>query len=79
MLVLKRNKGENLIIEDQKIIVNILEVKGIQVKLGIFADKSISIHREEIYAKIFKERYGFNYFETKEFLEREFILKMSKK
>ena len=79
MLVLNRNKGENLIIEDQKIIVNILDVKGMQVKLGIFADKSISIHREEIYARIFKERYGLNYFETKEFIERDRTLKMSKK
>ncbi|MDY7037267.1 MAG: carbon storage regulator CsrA [Thermodesulfobacteriota bacterium] len=51
MLILKRKLGERVTIGDD-IIVTLLEIKGSQVKLGIKAPESISIHREEIYEKI---------------------------
>ena len=52
MLVLTRSVGERLIIKDGEIRLNVLEVKGNQVRLGIDAPKHISVHREEIYNRI---------------------------
>jgi len=53
MLILTRKLGERINIGDD-IIVTLVEVKGSQVKLGIDAPKSISIHRHEIYERIRK-------------------------
>jgi len=52
MLVLTRSIGERLFIENGKIKIQVLEVKGSQVRLGIEAPKDISIHREEVYNRI---------------------------
>lgn len=52
MLVLTRSVGERLIIKDGEIRLNVLEIKGNQVRLGIDAPKDISVHREEIYNRI---------------------------
>ena len=52
MLVLTRSVGERLIINDGEIRLNVLEVKGNQVRIGIEAPKHISVHREEIYNRI---------------------------
>lgn len=51
MLALTRKKGESIIIGDN-IEVVILGIQGDQVKLGIEAPKSISVHRHEIYQQI---------------------------
>ncbi len=54
MLVLTRKVGDVIAIgDDIKIIV--MSVKGKQVRLGIEADKSTIVHREEIYQKIKQE------------------------
>ncbi|WP_444889909.1 carbon storage regulator CsrA [Microbulbifer sp. VAAC004] len=55
MLILKRRTGENLRI-GKNISVTVLEVKGNQVKIGINAPKSLSVHREEIYVRIKKKQ-----------------------
>jgi carbon storage regulator CsrA len=55
MLVLTRSVGERLIINDGEIKLSILEVKGNQVRLGIDAPRSVSVHREEIFKRIEKE------------------------
>jgi len=55
MLVLTRSVGERLIINDGEIRLNVLEVKGNQVRIGIEAPKHISVHREEIYNRIQEE------------------------
>ncbi len=52
MLVLTRSVGERLIINNGEIKLNVLEVKGNQVRIGIDAPKHISIHREEIFNRI---------------------------
>ncbi len=55
MLILTRKVGESLVIgEDVSIIV--LGVKGNQVRIGVDAPKSVSVHREEIYNKIQDEK-----------------------
>jgi len=52
MLVLTRCVGERLIINDGEIQLNVLEIKGNQVRIGINAPKHVSVHREEIYDRI---------------------------
>ena len=52
MLVLTRSVGERLIINDGEIKISILEVKGNQVRIGIDAPRSVSVHREEIFQRI---------------------------
>jgi len=51
LLVLTRKRDESIIIGDD-IKVTIVEVRGDQVKIGIKAPRSISVHREEIYQEI---------------------------
>ncbi|MAZ77206.1 MAG: carbon storage regulator [Legionellaceae bacterium] len=55
MLILTRKPEQTIVIGDKMIEVTILSVQGNQVKLGIKADKSLPVHREEIYKKIQKQ------------------------
>jgi carbon storage regulator len=48
ILILTRRVGEALVIGDD-VVVNVLGVKGNQVRIGVEAPKDISVHREEIY------------------------------
>ena len=55
MLVLTRRQSESLRIGDN-VTITVLTVKHGQVRIGVDAPKSISVHREEIYARIRAER-----------------------
>ena len=55
MLILTRKVGENLVIGDD-VTVSVLGVKGNQVRIGINAPRDVSVHREEIYERIKKEK-----------------------
>ena len=57
MLILTRRIGETLIIGDN-VTITVLGVKGNQVRLGVNAPKSVSVHREEIYERIQREHGG---------------------
>lgn len=57
MLILTRRISESVIIGDD-VKITVLGVKGSQVRLGIDAPKSVSVHREEIYERIQSEGSG---------------------
>ncbi len=54
MLVLTRKLGESITIGDE-VTVTILEIKGRQVKVGIEAPHTTTVHREEVYQRIQEE------------------------
>ena len=55
MLILTRRVGETLMIGDN-VTVTVLGTKGSQVRLGVNAPRDVSVHREEIYGRIQKEK-----------------------
>ena len=57
MLILTRRVGETVMIGDE-VTVTVLGVKGNQVRVGVNAPKTVSVHREEIYERIQREETG---------------------
>ena len=55
MLILTRRVGESLRIGDE-VSVTVLGIKGSQVRIGVNAPKSVSVHREEVYDRINQEK-----------------------
>lgn len=55
MLILTRRVGETLMIGDN-VKVTVLGVKGNQVRIGVDAPKDVTVHREEIYQRIQREK-----------------------
>ena len=54
MLVLSRKKDEVIVVGDE-IEITVVDIRGDQVKIGVTAPKSVSIHRKEIYDSIQEE------------------------
>lgn len=55
MLILTRRVGETLCVGDE-VTVTVLGVKGNQVRIGVKAPDEVSVHREEIYMRINREK-----------------------
>ena len=51
MLVLTRRASQNIVIGDD-VVVTVLEVRGDQVRLGIQAPRSVTVHREEVFREL---------------------------
>ncbi|MBI1389874.1 MAG: carbon storage regulator CsrA [bacterium] len=54
MLVLSRKRDESIIIGDD-VVITVVDIKGEQVKIGVTAPKTVSIHRKEVYEAIQQE------------------------
>jgi carbon storage regulator len=53
MLVLSRKKGERIVIgKDGEIVLEIIEIRGDKVRLGVVAPKDVPVHREEVYEQV---------------------------
>lgn len=57
MLVLSRYRDESIYIGDD-VIVTIVDIRGDRVRLGIQAPPNVSVHRQEIYDAILREKKG---------------------
>ncbi len=55
MLVLSRKKDESIIIGDD-IVVTVVDIRGDRVRLGVKAPVDVSVHRQEIYEEIQREK-----------------------
>jgi carbon storage regulator len=55
MLVLSRQRDESIIIGDD-IVITIVDIRGDKVRLGIQAPTAITVHRQEVYEAIQKEK-----------------------
>lgn len=51
MLIITRRPGEKLMIGDD-VVVEVIEVSGSSVRIGIAAPKSVPVYREEIFSAV---------------------------
>jgi carbon storage regulator len=54
MLIITRRPGEKVMIGDD-VVVEVIEVSGSSVRIGIDAPKSVRVYREEIYSAVKEE------------------------
>jgi carbon storage regulator len=59
VLILTRRINETVYIGDD-VTITVLGIKGNHVRIGIGAPKNISVHREEIYERVRRERENAN-------------------
>ena len=57
MLVLSRKRDERIVINDN-IVITIVEIRGDKVRLGLEAPVEMSVHRQEVYDALQRERSG---------------------
>jgi carbon storage regulator len=56
MLVLSRKRNESIVFPELNITVMVVEIRGDKIRLGIKAPKNITVHREEVFNAIERER-----------------------
>jgi carbon storage regulator len=54
MLILTRRAGESIVIGDN-VTITIIEAGRDHVRIGVDAPRSVSVHRQEVYAEITRE------------------------
>jgi carbon storage regulator len=57
VLIITRRPGEQIMIGDD-VVVEVMEVVGNSVRVGIAAPRSVPVYRDEIYAALRDERHG---------------------
>ena len=55
MLVLSRKKNEKIVVDDT-IEITVVEIRGDKVRLGVNAPREVSVHRQEVYDAIQRDR-----------------------
>ena len=55
MLIITRKPGERIMLGDD-VVVEVIEVSGSSVRLGIAAPRSVPVYREEIWAAVKEEQ-----------------------
>lgn len=55
MLVLSRFPGQSVVVGDD-VVISVERVRGDRVWLGVTAPREISVHRQEVYEEIQKEK-----------------------
>lgn len=55
MLVLSRNKGEQIVVADN-VVITVVEIRGDKVRLGVEAPKEVPVHRKEVFDAIRREK-----------------------
>lgn len=55
-MVLTRRNSETICIDGGRIVVTVVDIRGDRVRIGVTADKSISVHRGEVQEEIDQER-----------------------
>jgi len=55
MLILSRRIGEKIVVAGN-IFIEIVDVRGSSVQIGVSADKSVSVHRKEVQDEIDREK-----------------------
>ena len=53
MLVLSRRANQSIVIGSD-VIVRVLDIRGDQVRIGVEAPRTVTVHREEVAAEIFE-------------------------
>jgi len=54
MLIITRRPGEKIILGDD-VVIEVMEVSGSSVRIGIAAPKSVPVYREEIWSAVKEE------------------------
>ena len=57
MLVLSRYRDESIYIGDD-VVITVVDIRGDRVRIGVQAPPSVSVHRQEVYEAIKKEKTG---------------------
>lgn len=57
MLVLSRHRDEAIMIGDD-IVITIVDIRDGKVRLGVEAPRDVSVHRQEVYEAIHREKAG---------------------
>ena len=55
MLVLSRKKNEKIVVDDT-IEITVVEIRGDKVRLGVNAPREVTVHRQEVYDAIQRDR-----------------------
>jgi carbon storage regulator len=58
MLVLRRKRGEQILVPDCELAVTVLAVEGKTVRLGISAPPDLAVYREEVWHKVSQQLPG---------------------
>jgi carbon storage regulator len=52
VLIITRRAGERIMVGDDVVVVEIMEIVGNSVRVGISAPRSVPVYREEIYTAV---------------------------